>query len=97
MERSLEEDDLLLEIRDEVAARVPAQLPEHRAGIAGRHDNAARADPRSRRRAEDRVEPGGPAGVRFLLQRESGRQPSALEPGDRAADRRPFGSAEIAC
>ena len=39
-------------------------------------------------RAQDRLEQGGAAGVRLLLEREPRRRPSALEPGDRAAHRR---------
>src|SRR5207244_4051124 len=39
-------------------------------------------------RAADRVEQGRPPGVRLLLERQPRRRPPALEPGDRAADRR---------
>src|SRR2546426_248398 len=72
----------------------PAE-PERRADPRGRalevrlqEREVDRADPAHERRAADRVEQGRPPGVRLLLERHPRRRPPALEPSDRAADRR---------
>ena len=48
------------------------------------NQNGARPDPSGERAAQDRLGEGRAPGVRLLLQRQSRRQPSALEPGRRA-------------
>ena len=74
--------------------RDPAE-PERRADPAGRavevrlqEHQVDRADQPGRGAAADLVEPAERGRVRLLLQRESRGRPSALEPGDRAPDRR---------
>jgi hypothetical protein len=74
--------------------RCPAQ-PERRAAAAGRAvevrvqgHQVDRADQPGREDAGHRLERAGPARVRLLFQRQSGRGPSALVAGHRAPDRR---------
>src|SRR5262249_40365020 len=77
------------------ALRQGAAEPERRAASARgavevriQGHQVDREDPPRRATAADDVEPRGPGRVRILRQREPGGGPSALEPSDRAPDRR---------
>ena len=83
--------------------RPPAPRPERRAAAPRRSvevrvqgSEVDREDHADARPAPHDVEHGRPRGVRLLRQRQSGRGPSPLEPGDRAPHRRGEAPADAA-